>query len=78
MLQSTNDQDSLKFSISCSTIMDLLNFFAIILFQSICLDFTNADPESPCIDEMIGNGYCEEWNNIEECNSDNGMNQHIL
>ena len=73
MLQSNNDQNSLKVSISCSAIMELLKFFTVILFQSIHLDFTNACSESPCIDEMIGNAYCEEWNNIEECNYDNGM-----
>ena len=61
----------MKFCISCSTVMELLNFFTFVVFQSIHLEL--AYSESPCIDEMIGNAYCEEWNNIEECNYDNGM-----
>ena len=54
--------------------MELVNYFIVVILRSIYLEFAKADSISPCIDAMIGNAYCEEWNNIEECNYDNGMN----
>ena len=57
-----------------STNMNVTKYFSSIILLTICSSLV----KSACLNDYIGDGYCDDENNIFECNYDGGNYINLL